>query len=939
MAAVASTTTGGLSERIGITGLDGWPENNTERFPDDKEKVGFLQDRFDVGTRFLGDGRIDIDIDQHKPHLAGLLKQIQHPVVRSDWGPHQTDRAERLIPNDEVKEFPLQLNIVIQVIGSRGDIQPFVALGRELKSHGHRVRLATHLAFREFVLQGGLEFFSIGGDPTELMAFMVKNPGLLPGLKTIRSGAILRRRREMKEIFNGCWKSCFIMGDGTDLHQIKEDPWSEALDYRQRPFVADVIIANPPSLAHIHCAQRLGIPLHVMFTMPWSPTQSFPHPLAIVHSRNYKPTVANFVSYGVVDIMVWQGLGDILNTLRKNTLALQPIDAITAPSLLHRLHVPHAYLWSPALLPKPPDWDDKIDVCGFGFLPAETSYTPPKELDAFLNAGPKPIYIGFGSIVVDDPVKLTKIVFGAVQKTGQRALVSKGWGNLGAGEVDVPENILIIGNCPHDWLFRHVSCVIHHGGAGTTAAGLALGRPTIIVPFFGDQQFWGEIVARAGAGPSPIPYKRLNLQNLSDAIGKALEVATLERAQAIARNMQEESGVRHGVYSFYRHLDLESLKCSVFPGRPAAWHLKHTKINLSVFAAAVLVQSGKISPHNLVLYRPMEYDTFRDPAGPLTASAQVLLGAISNFVIGLADAPREVVLDIISAARAIGQPHQHFDRRTACRAVSSSLARLPQENSFESQDTQFEHNEHENGEVLVRLGAQESTTDGDSESQVNSIEKVSSIRRKRDLQLEKAKTMSSSMGPSKPPKFNIIHEVAFHGSKMSKKLLKCIIWLPTDVSLSMARGFHNAPKLYNDPTVNDIPQVIGLRSGFRAAGKELRDGFYFGITGLGTQPRYGLKHDGVKGLFKGIGKAVGGVILKPTAGLWGLAGYPLSGMLRDINDSLGEYQKCMIAVGRISQGLEEVRESSVPERAEVSRRWIEIEKDLKKSNKRFSRLN
>jgi hypothetical protein len=122
------------------------------------------------------------------------------------------------------------------------------------------------LTFREFVLQNGLEFFNIGGDPEELMAFMVKNPGLLPGLKAIRSGAIQKRRREMKEIFNGCWKSCFEMGDGTYLHQIKEDPWSETPDYRRRPFVADAIIANPPSLAHIHCAQRLGIPLHIIFT-------------------------------------------------------------------------------------------------------------------------------------------------------------------------------------------------------------------------------------------------------------------------------------------------------------------------------------------------------------------------------------------------------------------------------------------------------------------------------------------------------------------------------------------------------------------------------------------------------------------------------------------------------------------------------------------------
>jgi UDP:flavonoid glycosyltransferase YjiC (YdhE family) len=230
---------------------------------------------------------------------------------------------------------------------------------------------------------------------------------------------------------------------------------------------------------------------------------------------------------------------------------------------------------------------------------SESNYTPPPEIAAFLASGSKPIYIGFGSIVVDNPAKLTKIIFEAVQKTGQRALVSKGWGNLGADVV--PENILMIGNCPHDWLFRQVSCVIHHGGAGTTAAGLALGRPTIIVPFFGDQQFWGNIVARAGAGPVPITYKRLNTQNLSDAIEKALETSTLDRAQAIAMKMQEESGVRHGVKSFYRNFDPQLSRCSVIPNQPAAWHLKHTDIKLSAFAATVLVKSGKISPDMLVL--------------------------------------------------------------------------------------------------------------------------------------------------------------------------------------------------------------------------------------------------------------------------------------------------------------------------------------------------
>lgn len=196
---------------------------------------------------------------------------------------------------------------------------------------------------------------------------------------------------------------------------------------------------------------------------------------------------------------------------------------------------------------------------------------------------------------------MTKIIFEAVQNSGQRAIISKGWGNLGVDDVDVPENILIIGSIPHDWLFRQVSCVIHHGGAGTTAAGLALGLPTIIVPFFGDQQFWGEIVARAGAGPVPLPYHQLTVDKLSEAIDTALKPSTQERAQEIAKKMKKESGVRNGVYSFHRQLDAEALRCAVCPSRPAVWHLKRTQIGLSAFAASVLVETGKVKPDDFVL--------------------------------------------------------------------------------------------------------------------------------------------------------------------------------------------------------------------------------------------------------------------------------------------------------------------------------------------------
>ena len=171
---------------------------------------------------------------------------------------------------------PPPMNVVFHVVGSRGDVQPFVALGKVLKTtFGHRVRLATHPAFRSFIEENNLEFFSIGGDPAELMAFMVKNPGLMPGKDALRSGDIGKRRKGMYEIIRGCWRSCFEAGDGTgveisDSHmdnQADDAGWATMeAGIDNKPFVADAIIANPPSFAHIHCAEKLGIPLHLMFT-------------------------------------------------------------------------------------------------------------------------------------------------------------------------------------------------------------------------------------------------------------------------------------------------------------------------------------------------------------------------------------------------------------------------------------------------------------------------------------------------------------------------------------------------------------------------------------------------------------------------------------------------------------------------------------------------
>ena len=253
------------------------------------------------------------------------------------------------------------------------------------------------------------------------------------------------------------------------------------------------------------------------------------------------------------------------------------------------------------MIPKPRDWGAHISISGFYFLSLANNFAPEPDLATFLEDGSPPVYIGFGSIVVDDPNAMTKLIFEAVEKTGQRALVSKGWGGFGTDQLGIPEGVFMLGNVPHDWLFKHVSCVVHHGGAGTTAAGIALGKPTVVVPFFGDQPFWGAMVAKAGAGPKPIPSKELNSDNLASAIREALEPTALQRAQELGARISSEKGTDAGAESFSSNLDVDSLRCAVAPNRAAVWRVKRTKIRLSAFAATALGNEGLLDFNDLKL--------------------------------------------------------------------------------------------------------------------------------------------------------------------------------------------------------------------------------------------------------------------------------------------------------------------------------------------------
>lgn len=243
---------------------------------------------------------------------------------------------------------------------------------------------------------------------------------------------------------------------------------------------------------------------------------------------------------------------------------------------------------SPALIPKPKDWGKNITIAGFYFLPLASTYKPPPELESFFQAGPPPVYIGFGSIVVSDPEAMTQSIFEAIRLANVRAVVSKGWSDLGGSKAVIPPGVFMLGNCPHDWLFERVSCVVHHGGAGTTAAGIAAGKPTVIVPFFGDQPFWGNMIARAGAGPQPIPARSLTATNLAAAMVFALQPSVMNDAKVLGKIIAKERGSDDGAKSFHDRLPLGVMGCSMVPYRAAVWRVPRTDIKLSVLAAAVL---------------------------------------------------------------------------------------------------------------------------------------------------------------------------------------------------------------------------------------------------------------------------------------------------------------------------------------------------------------
>ncbi|XP_061345113.1 sterol 3-beta-glucosyltransferase UGT80B1 [Gastrolobium bilobum] len=466
-------------------------------------------------VKIQNDGTVEVDLEKSASVAAELLELQSF---------EESTVSGSLI--SESKNSVPRLQIVILVVGTRGDVQPFLAIAKRLQEYGHHVRLATHANFDTFVKSAGVDFYPLGGDPRVLAGYMARNKGLIPS----GPADISMQMKQLKAIIDSLLPACTAPDLETGV-----------------PFRAQAIIANPPAYGHAHVAEALGVPLHIFFTMPWTPTYEFPHPLARVpQSAGY------WLSYIIVDLLTWWGMRGIINDFRKSKLKLAPIAYFS----MYRgsiSHLPTGYMWSPHVVPKPSDWGPLVDVVGYCFLSLASKYQPREDFVRWIQNGPPPLYFGFGSMPLEDPKRTTDVILEALKDTEQRGIIDRGWGNLGNLE-EVSDNVFLLEECPHDWLFPQCSAVVHHGGAGTTATGLKAGCPTTIVPFFGDQFFWGDRIHQKELGPAPIPISQLSVENLSNAIKFMLQPEVKSRAMEIAKLIENEDGVAAAVDAFHRHL-------------------------------------------------------------------------------------------------------------------------------------------------------------------------------------------------------------------------------------------------------------------------------------------------------------------------------------------------------------------------------------------------
>ena len=403
--------------------------------------------------------------------------------------------------------------------GSRGDVQPYLALGKGLKNAGHEVRLLTHENFENLVKTHQLEFWPLRGNVQEVA-----------------------ESQEMRELLE---RGNFLAIAAFQARAAKQAALEWASDGMAACESMELLLAGIGGLfMAISLAEKLKRPLIQAHTIPFTPTKSFPG--ALFPQTRLKLNPINYLSHHITRQIMWQGSRAADKVVRQAVLDLPsaPFWGPYRSSVLDGM--PVLYGFSPSVIPQPSDWEARQKITGYWFLDAEQAWKPSSDLVDFLNAGPAPIYIGFGSMSSRNPEETTEIVINAVRISKQRAILLSGWSGLRSK--DLPASVFLLDSVPHSWLFQRVAAVVHHGGAGTTAAGLRAGVPSVIIPFFGDQPFWGARVAALGVGPKPIPRKKMTSENLSQAIQEVVTNAAMrQRAAILGSRIRAEDGVASAV--------------------------------------------------------------------------------------------------------------------------------------------------------------------------------------------------------------------------------------------------------------------------------------------------------------------------------------------------------------------------------------------------------
>ena len=420
------------------------------------------------------------------------------------------------------------MRITILAAGSRGDVQPTIALGLGLQRAGHCVTVAASLVFESFVRDYGLAFAPVHANIQEFL----KQPQVQ---QLLRHPNPVRLFRDFGPLFES------LMGAFDDFWRASQG--------------ADALVVSPGALGGYDCAERLGIPVFLALLQPLNPTDAFPT-FFLPYRLPLGPFTAlyNRASHRLFEQALWQAVRVHLNRWRQATLGLPALGILADPyRRMRNARVPFLFGYSPTLVPKPHDWAAEHAVTGYWFLDAPPGWQPPVELARFLEAGAPPVYVGFGSMSDEKPEALTHMALDALKMTGQRGVLHTGW--TGLGGADLPSTVLQTGSIPHDWLFPRMAAVVHHGGAGTTGAGLHAGVPSILTPFMMDQFAWAKAVTDLGAGPPCMPVKTLTADKLAAALRAAVSDKSLRRRAAeLGAIVRAEDGVGCAVETIQQYL-------------------------------------------------------------------------------------------------------------------------------------------------------------------------------------------------------------------------------------------------------------------------------------------------------------------------------------------------------------------------------------------------